>query len=67
MGNFYPFSEKECFHFSGAHEPQDGVNGNQHVIGKPGIKDVGITAKLQLEEIYSLKNKKIRDSSSGKK
>ncbi|XVF72259.1 hypothetical protein PTKIN_Ptkin12aG0105800 [Pterospermum kingtungense] len=48
-----------------AHEAQDSVNGNQHVAGKPGIKDVGNTSKLQLEEIYSLKNKKIRDNSSG--
>ncbi|XVF32179.1 hypothetical protein REPUB_Repub17cG0059600 [Reevesia pubescens] len=50
-----------------AHEPQDGVDGSdQHVAGKPGIiKDLGNTSKLQLEELYSLKNKKIRDSSSG--
>ncbi|XP_022771484.1 uncharacterized protein LOC111314409 isoform X1 [Durio zibethinus] len=48
-----------------AHEPQDAVNGNQHAAGKPGVKDVGITAKLQREEIYSLKNKKMKDSSSG--
>ncbi|XVE72740.1 hypothetical protein DITRI_Ditri11bG0062900 [Diplodiscus trichospermus] len=46
-------------------EPQDGVNGNQYVAEKPGIKDVGVTAKLQLGEIYPFKNKKIRDSSSG--
>lgn len=48
-----------------AHEPQDVVNGNQHGAGKSGIKDVGSTAKPQLEEIYSLKNKKIKDSGSG--
>ncbi|XVF21366.1 hypothetical protein REPUB_Repub12eG0084300 [Reevesia pubescens] len=40
-----------------AHEPQD-------LAGKPGKKGVGNTAKLQLEELYSPKNKKFRESSS---
>ncbi|XP_021274480.1 uncharacterized protein LOC110409456 isoform X1 [Herrania umbratica] len=48
-----------------AHEPQDGVNGNQDIAGKHGVKEVGIITKLQVEDLDSIKNKKLRDSSSG--
>lgn len=49
--------------FVGAHEPQDGVNWSRDSAGKPGINDVGLTAKLQLKDIYSFENKKLRESS----
>ncbi|KAH1081547.1 hypothetical protein J1N35_021308 [Gossypium stocksii] len=46
-----------------AHEPQDGVSWSPDSAGKPGINDVGLTAKLQLKDIYSFENKKLRKSS----
>lgn len=49
--------------FVGAHEPQDGISWSRDSAGKPGINDVGLTAKLQLKDIYSFENKKLRESS----
>ncbi|MBA0715382.1 hypothetical protein Golax_014281 [Gossypium laxum] len=46
-----------------AHEPQDGVSWSRDSAGKPGINDVGLTAKLQLKDIYLFENKKLRESS----
>ncbi|KAG4174730.1 hypothetical protein ERO13_A11G139200v2 [Gossypium hirsutum] len=46
-----------------AHEPQDGISWSRDSAGKPGINDVGLTAKLQLKDIYSFENKKLRESS----
>ncbi|MBA0832154.1 hypothetical protein Goarm_016561 [Gossypium armourianum] len=46
-----------------AHDPQDGVSWSRDSAGKPGINDVGLTAKLQLKDIYLFENKKLRESS----
>nr|KJB42505.1 hypothetical protein B456_007G155900 [Gossypium raimondii] len=46
-----------------AHEPQDCVSWSRDSAGKPGINDVGLTAKLQRKDIYLFENKKLRESS----